>query len=645
MYEALFAQKQLACSQILLMDSHFLLESGRSNLKAALNALLELRIVPIINENDVTSIGGGVFSGSDHSFWDNDSMASLVCREMNVELAIFLTDVPGLCRSPPSATSPPDVIHTFVPGLTSDFKMGNVSKAGRGGMQAKVDAAVMTLKHTKAVIIASGLHHDTVARVLSGEKIGTFFTHKSEETSETNNNNHDEHKSDSGNGSTSSATDENLMIAISAKTQSLRLQTLSSETRKNIILAIAESLKVRKQEILEANQQDIALAQATHVAPHLQARLSLSDSKLTALVDGLTQIANAEEPIGRVIARTEMADNLVLEKITVPIGVLLVIFESRPDVLPQVAALAIRSGNGLILKGGKEASFSNKILHLIIGDSIEQATSGAISRHLVGLVDSREQVSNLLSLDKVINLVIPRGSGDLVRYIQQNTKIPVMGHADGICHVYVDKDAKLDKAISIAVDAKTDYPAACNAMETLLIHKDWPKHYLEQLILAFRQAKVELNGGPRAGPVLELSKASSFHMEYGSLTMTVEFVNDVKEAIEHINKYSSSHTDSIITENEEAAKTFIQQVDSACVFHNASTRFADGYRFGLGAEVGISTSRIHARGPVGIEGLMTTKWTLVSKDKSGSIVDDYTKGRKQYTHKQMSVASSSSTPL
>jgi delta-1-pyrroline-5-carboxylate synthetase len=624
MYEALFAQKQLACSQILLTDSHFLLESGRSNLRAAISALLELRIVPIINENDVTSIGGGVFSGSDHSFWDNDSMASLICRELKVELAIFLTDVEGLCRTPPAPGTKPDVVHTFVPGVTSNFKMGSVSKAGRGGMQAKVDAAVATLKHTRGVVIASGFHHDTIARILAGEKVGTFFTHAEEPE-----------PTDAEALRLLQENDENFRMASEAKEMSRKIQTLSGTSRAKIITNIAESLWKRKSEILEANQQDIVLAQTSHVSPSLQARLVLNEAKLKTLVDGLNQIANCEEPIGRVVERMEMADGLLLEKSTVPIGVLLVIFESRPDVLPQVASLAIRSGNGLILKGGKEASSSNKILHTIIGDAIEEATEGVISRALVGLVDSREAVKNLLTLDKVINLVIPRGSGELVRYIQGNTKIPVLGHADGICHVYVDKEASLDKAISICIDAKTEYPAACNAMETLLIHKDWPSSHVEQLVLAFRQAKVELFGGALAGPLLELSKAPSMHTEYGRLAMTIEFVDDVHAAIKHINTNSSSHTDSIVTENSQTASTFLEQVDSACVFHNASTRFADGYRFGLGAEVGISTSRIHARGPVGIEGLMTSKWTLISSEKAGSIVHDYSKGNKQYTHKKL----------
>lgn len=620
MYEALFAQKQIACSQILLMDSHFLLESGRCNLKAAINALLELRIVPIINENDVTSIGGGVYSGSDHAFWDNDSMASLICRELKVELAIFLTDVEGLCRSPPLPNTKPDVIHTFVPGVTTDFKMGSVSKVGRGGMQAKVDAAVSTLLHTKGVVIASGMHHDTMSRVLSGEVIGTFFT-----------------KTSPPKESPKIPNTENALaqVAKDAKAQSLALQTMTTEVREKIILKIAEQLWERRSEIMEANEQDLSLAETTHVTPALKSRLALTEAKIKTLVEGLTQISRMEEPIGKVLETTELANGLMLEKTAVPIGVLLVIFESRPDVLPQVAALAIRSGNGLILKGGKEALSSNRALHSIIGDAIEDASDSLIKRGLVSLVDSRDAVANLLSLDKIIDLVIPRGSGELVRYIQENTKIPVLGHADGICHVYIDKEASFDKALAITLDAKCDYPSACNALETLLIHKEWPMSHTEQIVLALRERGVELFGSETSGPILGLPLAPSFSIEYGVLAMTIEFVPDVNCAIAHINEFSSSHTDSIITENPATAHTFLNQVDSACVFHNASTRFADGFRFGLGAEVGISTSRIHARGPVGIQGLMSTKFKLVSKEKFGSIVDDYTKGKKSYTHRKV----------
>lgn len=646
MYEALFAQKQLACSQILLMDSHFLLESGRTNLKAAINALLELRIVPIMNENDVTSIGGGVYSGSEHAFWDNDSMASLICRELNAELAIFLTDVEGLCRTPPVPGTKADVIHTFVPGITTDFKMGTASKVGRGGMQAKVDAAVATLRHTRGVIIASGLHHDTMARILTGDEVGTFFTHAAiieaqtkpaaavgHATSLLSSSQQAEHLRGLD---AESLKNPNVHLASLAKHNSLKLQTISSETRGKIIATIASKLWERRKQIVEANEKDLALAKASHVTPALQSRLQLSEAKLKTLVEGLNQIAEVDEPIGKVLESLEVAPGLLLQKTSVPIGVLLVIFESRPDVLPQVAALAIRSGNGLILKGGKEASHSNKILHNIIGEAIEEAASDAgIDRGLVALVDSREAVSNLLALDKLISLVIPRGSGELVRYIQQNTKIPVLGHADGICHVFVDQDASLDKAISIVIDSKCDYPSACNAAETLLIHKDWPKSHVEQLMLALRQRKVELFGSDVSGPILEIPPARSFSTEYSRLALTIEFVSDLNHAIEHINTYSSSHTESIVTENESTAQLFLSRVDSACVFHNASTRFADGFRFGLGAEVGISTSRIHARGPVGIEGLLSSKWKMVSSDPQGSIVDDFSKGKKSYTHKKV----------
>eukprot|EP01024_Parvocaulis_polyphysoides_P023436 TRINITY_DN21668_c0_g1_i2.p1 TRINITY_DN21668_c0_g1~~TRINITY_DN21668_c0_g1_i2.p1 ORF type:complete len:352 (-),score=24.16 TRINITY_DN21668_c0_g1_i2:80-1063(-) len=314
----------------------------------------------------------------------------------------------------------------------------------------------------------------------------------------------------------------------------------------------------------------------------------------------------------------EIAKDLVLEQVTSPIGVLLIIFEARPDALPQIVSIAIRSGNGLLLKGGKEATRSNQCLHKIITDAISED----IDPHVVGLVQSREEISDLLRLDKVIDLVIPRGSNKLVSHIQQNTKIPVLGHADGICHIYVDKDADIKTTVDICVDSKKDYPAACNAVEKILVHESLAQDgRLFKLQSALRDAQITIYGGQKASHSLSLSRAPSDRHEYGSLEVTLEIVNSMEEAIDHIHKFGSSHTDCIITENETQAEKFLKAVDSACVFHNASTRFSDGYRFGLGAEVGISTSRIHARGPVGVEGLLTTRWLMrgsgqiVNKDK------------------------------
>lgn len=433
-------------------------------------------------------------------------------------------------------------------------------------------------------------------------------------------------------------------------------QTADPSVRKSILQLLSKKLVEKEAQILEANKKDIEAATTTSLNQNLLSRLALNSKKLETLAKGIQQIADQPDPIGRVLRRTEVSPGLTLEQQTVPLGVLLVIFESRPDALPQIAALSISSGNGLILKGGKEALHSNAALHTLVQESITEATAGAISPALVSLVESRADVASLLSLDDCIDLIIPRGSSELVKSIQQSTRIPVMGHSEGICHVYLDAAASIDKALRIVIDSKTDYPAACNAAETVLIHKDLLKStsspsFVEQILIALQAAKVTIHAGPKfASDSLSSALASKYsagtaadlHHEYGDLSITVELVEDLGAAIDHIHKYGSSHTESIVTEDAATAKAFLQAVDSACVFHNASTRFADGFRFGLGAEVGISTSRLHARGPVGVDGLTSTKWRLVSSvDPSTSssepchTVGAFAKGLFTYTHKSL----------
>nr|QKY15317.1 delta-1-pyrroline-5-carboxylate synthase a isoform X2 (P5CSA) [Polytomella parva] len=414
-------------------------------------------------------------------------------------------------------------------------------------------------------------------------------------------------------------------MAIKARAASRQLQKLSTEERVTLLKNVADAIVLNKDLILAENQKDIAESKGVISESSLQ-RLILSEAKLLQLSEGIKSIARQDEPIGKVVGKTEVSDGLVLEKITCPIGVLLVIFESRPDALPQIASLAIRSGNGLILKGGKEAAQTNRCLHQIVTSAL-----GPFGGDLISLVQTREEISDLLALDDVIDLVIPRGGNALVSYIKKNTKIPVLGHADGICHVFLDEHADFDKSLPIIVDAKVDYPAACNAVETVLIHQAWlaqreeagqSSSGLTKVVDALAAAGVAVHAGPRAHVLLpSLPAAPALRHEYSALACTVEVVDDLSQAIQHINTYGSGHTDCILTEDAAAAETFLRDVDSACVFHNASTRFADGFRFGLGAEVGISTSRIHARGPVGVEGLMTSKWKLrgsgqkVAKDK------------------------------
>ncbi|MCP4806973.1 MAG: glutamate-5-semialdehyde dehydrogenase [Proteobacteria bacterium] len=394
-------------------------------------------------------------------------------------------------------------------------------------------------------------------------------------------------------------------LARAAREAGNALQQRSTEDRRAALERLAQALLDRSDEILASNALD--LAAADDLAPALRARLSLSQAKLDTLADGIRSIAASDEPLGREVARRQLATGLELTQVTSPIGVLLVIFESRPDVLPQVAALAVKSGNGLLLKGGSEARHSNRCLHAVVTEALELGP-------VVGLVETRGEIAELLALDDVLDLVIPRGGNALVRHIQENTRIPVLGHADGVCHVYVDASADLEMAIRIVLDAKTDHPSACNAMETLLVHCDVDP---EPLVQALTRAGVTVDRAP-----------ADWHLEYGALACAVRVVDSLEDAVDHIHAHGSGHTESIVTDDEEAAVRFLSSVDSACVFHNASTRFADGYRFGLGAEVGISTSRIHARGPVGVEGLLTTRWLLRGH---GDTVGPFTRGEREYT--------------
>lgn len=434
------------------------------------------------------------------------------------------------------------------------------------------------------------------------------------------------------------------------------VQTLPHSVRKNILLRIASKLVDYQEMILAENAKDLEAAVRDQINENLISRLKLSKSKIATLADGIRQLANQDDPVGRVVRRTELSPGLVVHQVTVPLGVLLIIFESRPDALPQIASLAIYAGCGLILKGGREAVHSNTCLHRLVQEGVVEGSEGQVTGDLVNMVTSRAAVQPLLALDKHIDLVIPRGSGELVRSIQNSTKIPVLGHADGVCHVFVDEAADLTKAIKIVIDAKTDYPAACNAAETLLIHRgliNREGEFIPKLFEALVSAGITMFGGPAAMNVPAIAThmagiTTDFHHEFGTCSMNVEVVDSLDKAVEHIHAYGSGHTECIVTESKEAAVRFTQAVDSACVFHNASTRFADGYRFGLGAEVGISTSRLHARGPVGVDGLTSTKWILESTDPSTlagaeasaevptcHTVSDFSKGVFKYSHKSL----------
>ncbi|OHD15126.1 MAG: glutamate-5-semialdehyde dehydrogenase [Spirochaetes bacterium GWD1_27_9] len=424
---------------------------------------------------------------------------------------------------------------------------------------------------------------------------------------------------------------ENILSMM--KKASTILANTSTDLRNSALLRIANNLQRKSTDIFEANNLDLMIAEKENLASPLLKRLKLDTDKLNTVIDGINSLIKLPDPINTVLAKTLLDDNLILTKITVPIGVIGVIFESRPDALIQIATLCLKSGNCAILKGGREALNTNKILTQIIVDSILEVSSDF--NNTIYLIETREDVAKILQYSKYINLIIPRGSNEFVQYIQKNSAIPVLGHADGICHLFVDSNTDVDLAVKLTVDSKTQYVAVCNALETLLVHKDIAKIFLPVLKKEMDKKNTKLKGDKQTKEILpdiEDATEEDWKTEYLDYILSIKVVNDVYEAIDHINKYGSGHTDSIVTKNKENAAKFQALVDSASVLVNCSTRFSDGYRYGFGAEVGISTGKIHSRGPVGLDGLIIYKY-LVEGD--GQIVDDYSKGIKKFKHHRL----------
>ena len=419
-------------------------------------------------------------------------------------------------------------------------------------------------------------------------------------------------------------------IAKATRQAARQLAVLPTEARNQAIEAIAQAIDVATPEILAANAADCQAAEAEGIAKPLYNRLKLDEPKLKAAIDGVRDVGKLADPVGTVQIQRELDEGLILKRITCPVGVLGIIFEARPDALIQITSLAIKSGNGVILKGGKEAIRSCETLT----NAIHQGLSTTmVDKAAVQLLTTREEIRALLQLDEYVDLIIPRGSNDFVRYVQENTRIPVLGHADGICHLYIDRAAELQKAVDITVDAKTQYPAVCNAIETLLVHSAIAPTFLPLAAAALKQRNVELRGDEATCKILDIAAATEedWSTEYNDLILSIKVVDSLDEAMNHINTYGSRHTDAIVTEDPEIADTFLDQVDSANVFHNCSTRFADGFRYGFGAEVGISTQKMPPRGPVGLEGLVTYKYKVTGK---GHIVAPYAgKDAKPFTHR------------
>lgn len=425
------------------------------------------------------------------------------------------------------------------------------------------------------------------------------------------------------------------LIAIAQQTRlaALGLAVQKTEQRNQAIESVAQALESARDEILQANIADCEAAVASGIAKPLYKRLQLDEHKLRDAINGVRDVGKLEDPVGAVQIHREIDTGLIMKRVACPLGVLGVIFEARPEAAIQIASLAIKSGNGVILKCGREAVRSCEAIVKAIKSGLEQTT---VSTDAVQLLTTREEALELLKLDKYVDLIIPRGSNSFVRFVQENTRIPVLGHADGVCHLYIDVAADISKAITIAVDSKTQYPAACNAIETMLVHGGIAPVFLPQVAGTLQKLGVELRGDEETCKILpNIAKATltDWQTEYSDLILAIKLVDSLEEAIAHINSHGSKHTDAIVTENLDNANKFMALVNAAGVYHNCSTRFADGFRYGFGAEVGISTQQMPPRGPVGLEGLVTYKYQMTG---DGHIVADYTgTNAKSFIHRNL----------
>ena len=416
------------------------------------------------------------------------------------------------------------------------------------------------------------------------------------------------------------------IFAEKAKDASRRLACLDTETKNNALLKISDALLSRSEDIIAANRKDLEQAEVTGLATPLLKRLKFDETKLKDVTDGIKSLVGLKDPVGDIKLHTTLADGMELYRVTCPIGVIGVIFESRPDALVQIASLCLKSGNAVFLKGGSEANNSNRILADII---YEAGIEAGLPDGWLHLLTSRADVTEMLSLSEYIDLIIPRGSNAFVKYIMQNTTIAVLGHSDGVCHTYVADDADLEKALTIVKDAKTQYVTTCNTTETVLIDKKIKDRFLPKLVEAFKELNVTMYGDAEISSEYGLEEVTEWHTEYLDYKVSLKIVDGLDEAVDHINKYGSGHTDAIITEDKAKGEKFMLSVDSGCTFVNCSTRFSDGFRFGFGAEVGVSTSKLHARGPVGLEGLVSYKYKLTG---DGAIVADFASGKRSFTH-------------
>ncbi|MFH1980278.1 MAG: glutamate-5-semialdehyde dehydrogenase [Pseudomonadota bacterium] len=420
--------------------------------------------------------------------------------------------------------------------------------------------------------------------------------------------------------------------AAAAGAAAIQLAAVKTAEKNRALEKIAKALEGNRARILEANRSDLERAAKARLAPPLLKRLKFDEAKITEAIDGIRALIALPDPIGATLSATEIDKGLELYKVTCPIGVIGVIFESRPDALVQISALCLKSGNAVMLKGGSEAAETNRVLAEVI---TEASLASGLPSGWLALMETRDDVADMLRLDQHIDLIIPRGSNEFVKHIMDNTTIPVLGHADGICHVYVDRAADLDMAVRVVVDSKCQYVAVCNAAETLLVHRAVAAEFLPAVAHALKTKGVELRGCTATRDIIDAAPAdeTDWQTEYLDLILSIRVVDSMAEAVDHINRYGSGHTDVIVTKDRTRGIRFMETVDTANAFLNCSSRFADGFRFGLGAEVGISTNKIHARGPVGMEGLVIYQWRMIGE---GHVVADYAgEGARRFTHRKL----------
>jgi glutamate-5-semialdehyde dehydrogenase len=652
LYDEAFETMGCRIAQVLLTEDDFRDPIRYENLRATLRALLTLGVIPIVNENDTVStmeldrpaeVAGPVPEKA-RLFGDNDKLSALLMKHIDADLLVLLSDIDGLYdRHPgePGAKLVPEV--TEITDAIRAYAHGGNGR-GRGGMASKLEAARIVMEAGRRVVIANGRTPQLLEQICDGELVGTIFLpqalHSGERAVDRVAMEHTPFTpmALSRQVEERPAVSHVRAVAEAAKRAARQVAPLNEATRNAALEAIAKAVEGATDQLIAANVLDLGKAEELKAAGDLSdatiSRLRLTPAKLAEMVAQVRAVAALPEPLGRVLEATELDEHLELDKRSVPVGVLAVIFEARPDAVTQISALALKSGNAVLMKPGKEVEQTATALVKLIRNAIG---SVGLPEDAVALVLGREHVPELLGYADLVDMVIPRGSKMLVEYVQRNTHIPVLGHAEGVCHIFIDASANPELSLRVIDDAKRDYPAACNAVETVLVHEGLAETVLTQLAARLTENGVRVLGDERVRALLarhgvDSGLVENWHTEYGDLTLAIRLVPDLDAAIDHIHTYGSAHTEAILTEDANNAERFLNEVDAAGVFHNASTRFADGFRYGFGAEVGISTSRFHARGPVGLDGLTTYKYVLRG---AGQGAGDYRGSEaRRFTHRK-----------